>query len=363
MKNRFNRLLYLAIILCLGCNTSKFNLQVLQELRPNDSTAAQSGCIAVLPFANLSTTVNNAGDQFADMVSHALLERMGNRLRDSIDVRGLLSRQNIVVSFQPKISQTVWMGEALAVDYLFIGTVHEYGYLGDKNTPQGSPVVNVSVYLVSTKTKQIVWSLRLNYSVQEMLSGKREPLSHIGIQAAQRIAEAATRNGAFPYIVNAKCPDFNYSQDIDGDGVLNLADKCPLTPENINGIEDYDGCIEHKSAANKSQLVKIQANQIKLSGDIKWGSGDKLLSASVEGQLEELAKLLKDTKTIHRVMIEAFSNRSWPRDEAETRAFKRALIVKNNLVEKGVPSAMLVAVGYDFFEGQGDQVVDFTIIE
>ena len=30
--------------------------------------------------------------------------------------------------------------------------------------------------------------------------------------------------------------------DIDGDGILNFADKCPIELESLNGILDTDGC-------------------------------------------------------------------------------------------------------------------------
>src|SRR6185436_6241873 len=36
------------------------------------------------------------------------------------------------------------------------------------------------------------------------------------------------------------CPD----PDNDQDGILDVDDKCPNNPENMNGVEDHDGCPE-----------------------------------------------------------------------------------------------------------------------
>ncbi|MBL8952045.1 MAG: OmpA family protein, partial [Myxococcaceae bacterium] len=53
------------------------------------------------------------------------------------------------------------------------------------------------------------------------------------------------------------CPDV--APDADADGVSDGFDRCPLEPENADGVRDHDGCPEHPSAAGLAQLLVARA--------------------------------------------------------------------------------------------------------
>jgi len=134
---------------------------------------------------------------------------------------------------------------------------------------------------------------------------------------------------------NEAGPASNYGcpiVDSDGDGVLDPDDRCPKTPIGVK-VDRY-GCPTAAKMVGKMVLEGVNF----ASGKAKFAPGS-------EAKLDELYESLKAYPDL-RIEIQGYTD-SWGKASAnKALSEKRAKAVMNYLIDKGIASYRLKAVGY-----------------
>lgn len=131
------------------------------------------------------------------------------------------------------------------------------------------------------------------------------------------------------------CPE----EDADGDRVIDTADLCPLEPETHNGFEDLDGCPdEGLSLCRDCRATK------KLVAVLLFEPGSSTLARGQEESLEEVAELLLEhPKEAGLVQIVGHSSLWGEELDQIDLARSRAEYVSGQLIYFGVdPSSLRV---------------------
>ena len=140
------------------------------------------------------------------------------------------------------------------------------------------------------------------------------------------------------------CPE----ADNDGDGILDANDKCPNEPEDMDGDQDEDGCPDATVAPPPKpeyQKIVVTETRIELKQKIYFKSGKaKILPKSFDLLNEVADVLIKRPKT--SVRIEGHTDSKGSASYNKSLSQKRADSVRAFLIEAGVPSTQLIAVGY-----------------
>jgi OOP family OmpA-OmpF porin len=126
--------------------------------------------------------------------------------------------------------------------------------------------------------------------------------------------------------------------DGDGDGLADDKDKCPKEAEVANGFDDTDGCPDEVPPEVK-KLTGV------ISG-IEFAPGTAVQLTPGSGKvLDEAVAMLKKYPTV-RIEISGHTDSSG--DEAQNRALsqKRADLVRDYLVQRGVAADRLASKGY-----------------
>lgn len=121
--------------------------------------------------------------------------------------------------------------------------------------------------------------------------------------------------------------------DADGDGIADLDDKCP----NAKGSQENKGCPE----ISKTDITRITYLGSKLFFE---NNSDKLKVASLS-QLDELSKILNKYEAAS-LTISGHTDSVGADDFNMTLSQNRANSVKIYLIEKGISSSRLNAIGY-----------------
>ncbi len=141
------------------------------------------------------------------------------------------------------------------------------------------------------------------------------------------------------------CPD----PDNDKDGIPDATDKCPLQPETLNGIKDDDGCPDPGP-----EWVRLGAGKIDVDEKIGFVShaGKLTLRDTSAKVVNDVALVMKGHPEIAKLRIEVYAPGV---PKAETQ--KRADIVRDFLIERGVDGGRIEAVG----QGAGVAKIDFQV--
>ena len=131
------------------------------------------------------------------------------------------------------------------------------------------------------------------------------------------------------------CP----SSDRDYDGVSDAVDRCPDDAETRNGHLDDDGCPDDAGAA-----VKVGREKLELPRALMFSPNTAELDASSFVLLDEVVKVLRETPKL-RLRIEGHTDASGDEGANMILSRRRAEVVRDYLVSKGV--------GYDRLEAQG----------
>ncbi|HEX5063159.1 MAG TPA: OmpA family protein [Kofleriaceae bacterium] len=129
------------------------------------------------------------------------------------------------------------------------------------------------------------------------------------------------------------CPD----ADNDRDRVNDAYDKCPNEPETWNGFEDDDGCPDRGRVVVTSSAIEVleQIYFAKTSDGIKKESGEIL---------DAIAATLRGNPDI--VKVEVGGHASDDEGEAWALSSRRASVVRQALIQRGVEGKRLVVVPY-----------------
>jgi len=132
---------------------------------------------------------------------------------------------------------------------------------------------------------------------------------------------------------NDGCPDY----DNDQDGVLDGKDNCPMNPETVNGFKDEDGCPDDIPKELQKFTGAIPDIQFKVNSD-------ELLSSSFD-TLNRAANVLREFSSV-RIEIQGHASSDGDDDYNLQLSQRRAASVRTYLVQRGVESMRLTAVGY-----------------
>jgi outer membrane protein OmpA-like peptidoglycan-associated protein len=137
------------------------------------------------------------------------------------------------------------------------------------------------------------------------------------------------------------CPseseDSDECPDDDGDGILDGPDQCPLLAEEMNGVDDLDGCPD---------LARIEGCQIVVTEKVHYkGDPSAAISPKSFATLDIVAEIIKSNPDLGVIRIEVHSG-PWGDDYYNMVLTEdRALQVMEYLVKKGVPEESLIAIG------------------
>jgi outer membrane protein OmpA-like peptidoglycan-associated protein len=148
-----------------------------------------------------------------------------------------------------------------------------------------------------------------------------------------------------------RCPDQKGSRendgcadvDSDGDGIVDRLDKCPFDPEVFNGLGDDDGCPDPGAPLAVLRADRIQA----LESILFDGASSSTLDPRSHRVLEVIAHLLELHPEITRVRVEGHTdNRGSPVDNLDLSRARAAAVRRHLIQVNGVAAARLMAQGF-----------------
>lgn len=134
------------------------------------------------------------------------------------------------------------------------------------------------------------------------------------------------------------CPDF----DNDKDAIPDSLDQCPNWAEDFNGYADDDGCPDEKPASETEPIEK--GKSIILKG-VNFQSGSAQLAPNSFPILDEVVKNLAQHLNIE-IEIRGYTDDVGDFASNQQLSERRALTVSKYLIEHGIDSKRLKAVGY-----------------
>jgi outer membrane protein OmpA-like peptidoglycan-associated protein len=165
------------------------------------------------------------------------------------------------------------------------------------------------------------------------------------------------------------CPD----PDNDGDGLPDGNDKCPNDAENINGLEDDDGCPEKDHDLDgfpdsKDRCPELPESrngwrdddgcpdtrhpfitsldfQIRTIRPVFFSYDNERVRPDGRPLVQAVAAVLKENPWITRLRIEGHTDSEGPDELNLALSEQRALVVKSELVARGVSEGRLIYVG------------------
>jgi hypothetical protein len=348
MEKIILRLFVIIALLASGCAKSYKSSHVRSKAALNEIS-----CIVVLPFDS-QTTVDGEkpGRIVATILSSELFSTGKFKVLEWEEIDTVLKGQNVTLPANVDEAFATKIGEILSVEGVIFGSVTEYGYKKGGNSFQAVPVVGLIAKLLSVRTKGVVWSATYSGSSSDFLDTERDPLSGVALGAVKELVSSfASKVKSRKIDYSSPCWNPFLTSDLDNDGILNFADACPVLAEDLNGIMDTDGCPEPEMAAGDYRaLVDLEDDRIVYKGNIEYVPREATLLPTSAPILKGIASLINEHPEIKRVMIEGFSEDMGSQKYREEFSFNRAMAVKNFLMNEGIPSYKLSAVGYEKIE-------------
>jgi OOP family OmpA-OmpF porin len=141
------------------------------------------------------------------------------------------------------------------------------------------------------------------------------------------------------------CPDqpgpkeYDGCPDRDGDEIPDNVDKCPDQP----GPVDNEGC-----PYDEPPSVTIEANRIRIKGDIRYETGSARIQKQSFPLLNEVATVLLKNPDLGPVVVEGHTDNRGSRPFNLDLSERRARSVVDYLVGRGVKADRLRSRGYGF---------------
>jgi outer membrane protein OmpA-like peptidoglycan-associated protein len=133
------------------------------------------------------------------------------------------------------------------------------------------------------------------------------------------------------------CPE----GDEDGDGVLDYLDRCPDEAETINGYKDDDGCEDEGPA----QII-VEEGRISILETIRFESESSAIDRSSYSIMDQIALALRKHKEIERIEVGGHTDSTGSHDYNVRLSHARARSVRTYLIEQGIKPGRLSARGY-----------------
>ncbi|MCF7802812.1 MAG: OmpA family protein [Candidatus Marinimicrobia bacterium] len=133
------------------------------------------------------------------------------------------------------------------------------------------------------------------------------------------------------------CPDL----DNDGDGIPDTRDQCPDKPETDNGYEDEDGCPDEKP----DQTLNIRKEKPVILDGVHFEFDSARLKPNSATILDYVAETLQNHPDME-VRISGHTDNIGSDSYNKWLSERRAVSVKQYLVEQGIKRARIETVGY-----------------
>jgi outer membrane protein OmpA-like peptidoglycan-associated protein len=182
-----------------------------------------------------------------------------------------------------------------------------------------------------------------------------------------------------------------YSGDPDGDGIVGIADRCPLVPEDKDGHQDGDGCPDPDNdndgvcddnpviqrdlkrfrnvctgrdrCPNRKEVINgvededgcpdkgglkilLRGKKLIVLEHIYFQTGKSRIRRKSHSILRQLAALLRWRQDIKRVVVEGHTDERGSKEDNQQLSLRRAEAVRRFLMAQGIASTRLLAKGY-----------------
>ena len=157
------------------------------------------------------------------------------------------------------------------------------------------------------------------------------------------------------------CPE----PDNDGDGVIDAQDNCPEEAEDVDGYMDDDGCPDPDNdgdgilddmdqCPDTPAGVEVDENGCPVAEEIKenlvlegvsFGSGSAQLTPESIGVLARVAESLRAWPEV-RIEVRGHTDSSGPAEGNRDLSHRRALSVRDSLIQMGISPSRITAIGY-----------------
>lgn len=135
------------------------------------------------------------------------------------------------------------------------------------------------------------------------------------------------------------CPEED--PDGDQDGVPDHEDDCPEAKETINGSDDDDGCPD-----TGDPRVIYEDGEFKILDAVQFEHGSAKVTQESHSLLDQVALMIKAHPQLGKVRIEGHTDDTGPEDVNQRLSEQRANSVRQYLINKGVSPKRLSAKGY-----------------
>lgn len=152
------------------------------------------------------------------------------------------------------------------------------------------------------------------------------------------------------------CPEL----DDDRDGVRDLVDLCPSAPEVVNGYRDLDGCPDRVLADGKGETYETFDPRTILPA-LHFAPGSAKIDATLDGQLDEVAELLRLNPWIERLQLGVFVPQSKDADADRRLAEARTAALRSALQARGVDTWRVEALPAKTVPGGTPERVRLTL--
>lgn len=167
--------------------------------------------------------------------------------------------------------------------------------------------------------------------------------------------------------------------DPDGDGVFGSLDACPTVPEDRDGAEDTDGCVDPDNDSDglldaddqcayaagpaenggcPTDVVRVDADRIAILRPVEFADGTAELTDASLGVLDVVRSALVRNPTIARVVVEGHTDIRGAAEMNRQLSEARAQAVVGWLSSHGVEASRLEAQGLGATRPIGDNTTD-----
>lgn len=127
------------------------------------------------------------------------------------------------------------------------------------------------------------------------------------------------------------CPEL----DDDRDGIPDIVDLCPSAPEVINGYRDLDGCPDRRLANGGGETFEVFEPRHLLPA-LHFAEGSAAVDPTMDGQLDEIAELLRLNPWIERLQLAVFVPKTKDPTHDGRLAQARTKAIREGLDARGV---------------------------
>jgi len=133
------------------------------------------------------------------------------------------------------------------------------------------------------------------------------------------------------------CPD----PDNDQDRIPDASDKCPNHPETYNGFQDQDGCPDRRP---KKVVIATRCPRIRI--DVNFRRRSSKVDKTARAVLVEVVKVMRSNPKVKLLELQGHAD-DYRSVKADQRlSLRRAKAVRRYLIRKGVSPKRLAAKGY-----------------